>query len=125
MSLVRAGDQTAIKPRDFHNSLQTYDAAADVALVEYKGEQLSIDTSLLTDFQFRTASLYQFIGEIQASCRGPRKDEPPFLMMDERGCRERWGGGWQSTFGVVYLILCGCLSSINISIRRMEHRSSS
>lgn len=53
-----------------HSSLQTYDAATDVAVVEYKGDQLNIDTSLLTDFQFRTASLYQFIGEIQASVWG-------------------------------------------------------
>lgn len=48
-------------------SLKSYDAAANEALVEYKGNQLSIDASLLTDFQFRIDSLYEFIGEIQAS----------------------------------------------------------
>ena len=37
-----------------------------MAVVEYKGDQLNIDTSLITDFQFRTASLYEFIGEIEA-----------------------------------------------------------
>lgn len=40
-----------------------------MAIVEYKGDQLNIDASLLTDFQFRVDSLYEFIGEIQASGR--------------------------------------------------------
>ncbi|CAN0503980.1 unnamed protein product, partial [Ectocarpus sp. 8 AP-2014] len=48
-------------------SLKSYDAAADVAVVDYKGDQLTIDACLLTDFQFRIDSLYEFIGEVQAS----------------------------------------------------------
>ncbi|CAM9379516.1 unnamed protein product, partial [Ectocarpus sp. 8 AP-2014] len=44
-------------------SLKSYDAAADVAVVDYKGDQLTIDACLLTDFQFRIDSLYEFIGE--------------------------------------------------------------
>lgn len=49
------------------HSLKSYDAAANGAVVEYKGDQLDIDASLLTGFQFRIDSLYEFIGEIQAS----------------------------------------------------------
>ena len=48
-------------------SLKSYDAAANEAVVEYKGDQLEIDASLLTDFQFRIDSLYEFIGEVQVS----------------------------------------------------------
>lgn len=46
-------------------SLRSYDAAANVAVIEYKGDTLVIDASLLPEFQFRVDSLYQFIGEVQ------------------------------------------------------------
>lgn len=44
-----------------------------MAVVEYKGDELNIDASLLIDFQFRTDSLYEFIGEIQASSGKERR----------------------------------------------------
>lgn len=50
---------------DSRCSLKSYDAGADVAIIEYKGDRLSIDASLLPGFQFRTDSLYEFIGEVQ------------------------------------------------------------
>lgn len=56
-------------------SLKSYDAGAAVAVVEYKGEELNIDASLLIDFQFRTDSLYEFIGEIQARSRKEGRKE--------------------------------------------------
>ncbi|CAN0067711.1 unnamed protein product [Scytosiphon promiscuus] len=57
-------------------SLESYDAAADAAVIGYKGHQLVVDTSLLADFQFRIASLYEFIGEIEASREGEPESEP-------------------------------------------------
>lgn len=48
-------------------SLKSYDAAADVAVIEYRGDRLAIDASLLPGFQFRTDSLYEFIGEVQVT----------------------------------------------------------
>eukprot|EP00903_Cladosiphon_okamuranus_P007066 g6868.t1 len=54
-------------------SLRSYDAAANGAVVEYKGDHLDIDASLLTDFQFRIDSLYEFIGEIQDGPSGKKK----------------------------------------------------
>eukprot|EP00904_Undaria_pinnatifida_P009401 jgi/Undpi1/5591/HiC_scaffold_2.g00867.m1 len=51
-------------------SISSYDAAADVAVIEYKGEELNIDASLLPGFQFQTGSLYEFIGEIESASGG-------------------------------------------------------
>lgn len=82
------------------SSLKSYDAATAVALVEYKGDELDIDSSLLTDFQFRTDSLYEFIGEIQARIgeeRGPGRGG--------RGERERCGCACIVTSSVVGLAL--------------------
>ncbi|CAM9798677.1 unnamed protein product [Ascophyllum nodosum] len=63
-------------------SLTSYDAAANLAVIEYKGDKLSVDSSLLPGFQFRIDSLYEFIGEIQAS--GALAYPPPFLELWER-----------------------------------------
>ncbi|CBJ33065.1 Autophagy-related protein 12 [Ectocarpus siliculosus] len=65
-------------------SLKSYDAAADVAVVDYKGDQLTIDACLLTDFQFRIDSLYEFIGEVQGAAGAARVSRRPGLP--------RWGG---------------------------------
>ncbi|CAN0127810.1 unnamed protein product, partial [Ectocarpus sp. 4 AP-2014] len=67
-------------------SLKSYDAAADVAVVEYKGDQLTIDACLLTGFQFRIDSLYEFIGEgATGATRVSRRPGIP-----------RWGGAFRA-----------------------------
>ncbi|CAM9687441.1 unnamed protein product [Discosporangium mesarthrocarpum] len=46
-------------------SLRSYDAAADEAMIEYKGASLPVNTSLIPGFQFRQDSLFEFIGEVE------------------------------------------------------------
>lgn len=74
-TLIAVSCRPLLTPPPSAHSLQTYDAAADAAVIEYKGHQLGIDTSLLVDFQFRIASLYEFIGEIEASREGGSQPE--------------------------------------------------
>lgn len=47
-----------------------------MAVIEYKGEELNIDASLLPGFQFQTGSLYEFIGEIEVSPWGGTDSRP-------------------------------------------------
>ncbi|CAM9229024.1 unnamed protein product [Choristocarpus tenellus] len=62
-------------------SLKRYDAATDEAFIEYKGETLTVGTSLIPGFQFRQNSLFEFIGEIEVgqSHLSLEKDDIPSL----------------------------------------------
>lgn len=72
-----------------------------MAVIEYKEEQLSIDASLLPGFQFQTGSLYEFIGEVQAStleaCGGVGDGEDRRPLLSTGYLITRWGP--QSRFG--------------------------
>lgn len=96
---------------------------ANAAVVEYKGDQLIIDASLLTDFQFRVDSLYEFIGEIQASYGGRRRKNGGSgkKKTKPKGARVGVlrGGGRGEEQAATNAIMCWQVVGIIIFLRRL------